>query len=141
MRTFDVRAVDPALTRPLRQRVLRPHESLEVLASHEPPGVHAVGAFTGDGELVAAGFVCPDGGPGAWRIRGMATDPAHRGQGAGAAVLAQLVEHAVAQGATRIWCNARAPAVSLYARAGLTVESGEFEIPGIGPHFVMGRRV
>ena len=138
--TFEVRAVDPAQTRPLRQRVLRPHESLEELASHEPAGVYAAGAFDGD-ELVAVGFVCPDGEPGEWRVRGMATAPEHRGRGAGAAVLAQLVEHARAQGATRVWCNARTPALSLYARAGFEPESDEFEIPGIGPHFVMARRV
>jgi GNAT superfamily N-acetyltransferase len=138
--SFDVREVDPALTRPLRQRVLRPHESLEELASHEPPGVHAVGAFAGD-ELVAVGFVCPDGEPGDWRVRGMATAPEHRGRGAGAAILEQLVEHARAQGATRVWCNARTPALGLYARAGFEPQSGEFEIPGIGPHFVMARRV
>jgi GNAT superfamily N-acetyltransferase len=140
MPAFEVRTVDPALTRPLRRRVLRPHESLAQLASHEPPGVHAVGAFAGD-ELVAVGFVCPDGEPGAWRVRGMATAPEHRGRGAGAAILAQLVEHARAQGATRVWCNARTPALGLYARAGFEPESEEFDIPGIGPHFVMARRV
>ena len=139
--SFYIRAVDPDTTRPLRQRVLRPHESLEELASHEPPGVHAVAAFTQDGELVAAGFVCPDGGPGAWRVRGMATDPQHRGQGAGAQILDRLVEHAREQGATRVWCNARTPALSLYERAGFERESEEFEIPGIGPHFVMALRV
>lgn len=133
-----VRSVDPAATRPLRRAVLRPHESLDELASHEPPGVHAVGAFDGE-ELIAAGFVCPDGGAGSWRVRGMATMPAARGRGAGSAVLAALVEHAVSEGATRIWCNARTPAVSLYARAGFEVESGEFEIDAIGPHFVMAR--
>ena len=138
--TLDVRPVDPAQTRPLRQRVLRPHESLEELASHEPPGVHAVGAFDGD-ELVAVGFVCPDGDPGDWRVRGMATAPESRGRGAGGAILEQLVEHARSQGATRVWCNARTPALSLYARAGFQPESEEFEIPGIGPHFVMARRV
>jgi GNAT superfamily N-acetyltransferase len=138
--TFEIRPVDPPQTRPLRRRVLRPHESLEELASHEPPGVHAVGAFAGD-ELVAVGFVCPDGEPGHWRVRGMATAPEFRGQGAGAAILAALVEHARAQGATRVWCNARTPALSLYARAGFQPESEEFEIPGIGPHFVMARRV
>ena len=138
--TLDVRAVDPAQTRPLRQRVLRPHESLEELASHEPPGVHAVGAFDGD-ELVAVGFVCPDGDPGDWRVRGMATAPEFRGRGAGGAILAALIDHARAQGATRVWCNARTPALSLYARAGFQPESEEFEIPGIGPHFVMARRV
>jgi ribosomal protein S18 acetylase RimI-like enzyme len=139
--TFAIRDVDPAATRPLRQRVLRPHESLEELASHEPPGVHAVAAFTDSGELVAAGFVCPDGGPGAWRVRGMATDPEHRGQGAGAQILDRLVEHAIQQGATRVWCNARTPALRLYERAGFERESEEFEIPGIGPHFVMALRV
>jgi GNAT superfamily N-acetyltransferase len=138
--TFDVRSVEPALTRPLRQRVLRPHESLEELASHEPPGVHAVGAFAG-GELIAVGFVCPDGEPGEWRVRGMATAPEHRGRGGGAAILEQLVDHARAQGATRVWCNARTPALGLYERAGFERESDEFEIPGIGPHFVMARRV
>jgi len=138
--TFEVRAVDTAQTRPLRQRVLRPHESLEELASHEPPGVYAAGAFDDD-ELVAVGFVCPDGEPGEWRVRGMATAPEHRGRGAGAAILAQLVGHARAQGATRVWCNARTSALSLYARAGFEPESDEFEIPGIGPHFVMARRV
>jgi len=138
--SFDIRAVDPVQTRALRQRVLRPHESLEELASHEPAGVHAVGAFEGH-ELVAVGFVCPDGAPGDWRVRGMATDPRHRGRGAGGAILAQLVEHARSQGATRVWCNARTPALSLYARAGFTRDSEEFEIPGIGPHFVMTLRV
>jgi ribosomal protein S18 acetylase RimI-like enzyme len=139
--SFAIRAVDPAATRPLRQRVLRPHESLEELASHEPPGVHAIAAFTDTGELVAAGFVCPDGGPGAWRVRGMATDPQHRGQGAGAQILDRLVEHAIEQGATRVWCNARTPALGLYERAGFERESEEFEIPGIGAHFVMALRV
>jgi GNAT superfamily N-acetyltransferase len=136
--SVEVRPVDPALTRPLRQRVLRPHESLEELASHEQPGAHAVGAFDGD-ELVACGFVCPDGEPGEWRVRGMATAPERRGQGTGSAVLAALVDHARAAGATRIWCNARTPAVSLYARAGFTVQSEEFDIPGIGAHFLMAR--
>jgi hypothetical protein len=40
-----------------------------------------------------------------------------------------------------VWCNARTPAVGLYERAGFAIESGEFEIEGIGPHFVMARRV
>ena len=140
MSELQIRAIDPALTRPLRQRVLRPHESLEELAGHEPAGVHAVAAFAGD-ELVACGFVCPDGGPGAWRVRGMATDERFRGRGAGAQILAELVDHARAQGATRVWCNARTPALSLYERAGFAKESDEFQIQGIGPHFVMARRV
>jgi ribosomal protein S18 acetylase RimI-like enzyme len=70
----------------------------------------------------------------------MATAPQARGKGAGAAVLDALVQHALDGGAARVWCNARTPAISLYERAGFRVVSEQFELPGIGPHFVMERR-
>jgi len=135
-----VREIPVAATRELRQAILRPHQTLEELAAHEPPDAHAVGAFHGD-QLVAVGFVAPDGNPGSWRVRGMATRPDARGRGAGSAVLAALVGHATGEGATRIWCNARKPAVSLYARAGFRIASEEFEPPDIGPHFMMERNI
>jgi len=137
--TFIIRPVALAQTRALRQAVLRPHETLEQLAAHEPAGAFAVAAFE-HGALVAVGFVGRDGGPDEWRIRGMATTPAARGRGAGTAVLDALLRHAAAAGAQRIWCNARTPARSLYERAGMRVVSGEFELPMIGPHLVMELR-
>jgi predicted GNAT family N-acyltransferase len=38
-----------------------------------------------------------------------------------------------------VWCNARTPAVGLYAREGFAIEGEEFELPEIGPHVVMTR--
>jgi ribosomal protein S18 acetylase RimI-like enzyme len=134
-----VRSVPLAQTRALRRVVLRPYLTTEELAAHEPPGAVAFGAFEGD-ELVAVGLVGREGEPGAWRIRGMATQPHARGRGAGAAVLDALVRHAAANGATSVWCNARTGAVSLYERAGLRVVSEVFEPPGIGPHVRMEMR-
>src|SRR3954454_11166419 len=81
-----VRAIPVADTRPLRQSVLRPHQTLEELAAHEPPDAFAVGVFAA-GELISVGFVAREGEPGSWRVRGMATAPEARGRGAGAAVL------------------------------------------------------
>ncbi|HEY5389728.1 MAG TPA: GNAT family N-acetyltransferase [Solirubrobacteraceae bacterium] len=133
---YVVREISPEATRGMRQAILRPHETIEELAAHEPPGAFAVGAFDGD-ELVAVGMIGPDGASGAWRIRGMATVAAVRGRGAGSAVLAALLEHAAAHGARRVWCNARTAARSLYERAGLHVVSEEFEVSPIGPHYVM----
>ena len=124
-------------TRPLRQAVLRPHQTIDDLAAHETDDAFAVGAFDGD-DLVAVGFTVEEGDPGAWRIRGMATAPAMRGRGAGSAIVAALVGHAREQGATRVWCNARVPAISLYERAGFVVETDVFEEPQIGPHVRMG---
>jgi GNAT superfamily N-acetyltransferase len=131
-----LREVPVAQTRGLRRAILRPHDSEETVAAHEPDDAFALGAFQGE-ELIAVGFVAADGAPGAWRIRGMATVTRARGEGVGGAVLAGLVEHARAAGATCVWCNARTPARSFYERAGFRATSEEFEIPGIGPHFVM----
>jgi ribosomal protein S18 acetylase RimI-like enzyme len=133
-----VRAVAPARTRSLRQAVLRPHQPAAELAAHEVAGTFAVGAFDGE-ELIAVGLIAPDGEPGGWRVRGMATATHARGRGAGTGVLQALLEHAAAHGARRVWCNARTPARGFYERAGFRVVSGEFELPGIGPHVVMER--
>ena len=138
--SFVVRSIPVGETRPLRRAVLRPHQTLAELAAHEPADAFAVGAFDGD-HLVAVGFVVPEGEPGAWRVRGMATAPAARGRGAGAAVLAALVEHAELSGAARVWANVRVGARSLYERGGFEVVSDEFELPEIGPHVVMSRLV
>jgi ribosomal protein S18 acetylase RimI-like enzyme len=134
-----VRQIPVAETRPLRQTVLRPHQSLAELSEHEPADAFAVGAFAGE-DLLSVGFVGPDGETvGSWRVRGMATDPRARGQGAGTAVLQALLRHAQAQSAQRVWCNARVRAISLYARAGFTVVSDRFELRDIGEHVVMER--
>jgi ribosomal protein S18 acetylase RimI-like enzyme len=135
---LTVRAVTLEQTRPLRQAILRPHEAIEQMAAHEPADAFAVGVFVAE-RLVAVGFIAPDGEPGGWRIRGMATAPDARRQGAGRLVLDALLSHAGEHGARRVWCNARTPARSFYEGAGLCVVSAEFELPDIGPHLVMER--
>jgi GNAT superfamily N-acetyltransferase len=134
MDQFELRPVSLAETRALRREVLRPHQTVEALAGHEPAGAVAFGAFQGS-ELVAVGLIGPDGEPGDWRVRGMASAPEIRGRGAGSAILDALVQHAIAHGATRVWCNARTRALTLYQRAGFVVASEEFEPPDIGPHY------
>jgi len=131
-----LRSIPLADTRELRRDVLRPYMTVEELAAHEPSEAVAFGAFADD-DLVAVGLVGPEGEPGDWRIRGMATKPEARGRGAGTRVLQALVQHAVDHGATRLWCNARTPALSLYQRAGFRATSEEFETPRIGPHYRM----
>ena len=133
---IELRQIPLDATRALRQEVLRPHLPVEELAGHEPAGAVAFGAFADD-ELAAVGLIGAEGEPGDWRVRGMATRPGARGRGAGTAVLQALVEHAIAHGATRVWCNARIRALTLYQRAGFVIASEEFEPPDIGPHYRM----
>ena len=125
-----------AQTRRLRQAVLRPHQTVQELGDSEPPDAFAIGAFEGE-QLVAVGLIGPEGNPGAWRVRGMATLPEVRGRGAGSAVLAALLEHARERGARQVWASVRVPARTLYERAGFVVTSDVFEPEHIGPHVIM----
>ncbi len=135
--------VDPGATVPLRRAVLRPHESdAQVAAAMADPRVLAVGVPDGD-RLLACALAqpepCPDpvegGSP--WRLRGMATDPGHRGRGLGASVLARLLAEVADRGGDVVWCNARVPAVALYERAGFAVLGEPWQEPVIGPHVRM----
>ena len=137
MAAIQVRSVPLPQTRALRHSILRPNQSIKETVAAEPDGAHAVGAFDGE-EMIAAGLIAADPErPGSWRVRGMATKAPARGRGAGTAVLTALLEHARAEGARSVWCNVRTPARALYERAGFRIVSDEFELPGIGPHFVM----
>ena len=46
-------------------------------------------------------------------------------------------EVATEQRRPSLWCNARLHAVGFYERQGWKVEGDEFDVPDIGPHFVM----
>lgn len=143
--SMRVERVAPEAVRPLRQRVLRPHQTVaeQVFTGDDDPRAAHFAAFADDGDdPIGIASITPEGGPGAFRVRGMATDPQRgRGTGAGGALLAACLEHARAAGATRVWCNARTPARGFYERYGFAVEGEEFTLPAIGPHYVMSRAV
>jgi GNAT superfamily N-acetyltransferase len=146
-----VSRVDPEVTLPLRQRVLRPHQSLEEmrLAADDDPATGAYAAFDDDGTVIGTAIVLPQEcpwrpGEPSWRLRGMATADGLRGLGVGARVLDAVIAHVAAaagpDGAI-LWCNARTPAVPFYQRAGFQPHGEVWEQPPIGPHIGMWRRV
>lgn len=139
-----IRPVTAEEVRPLRHRVLRPAQAFEdTLYAGDELAVH-LGAFDGDRLVGIASLYREDrpGGPaGGWRLRGMATDADVRGAGFGAALLDGCVAHVASAGGTEVWCNARMVAVGFYRRAGFEVVSEAFDVPGIGPHVVMVKRV
>jgi GNAT superfamily N-acetyltransferase len=121
-----VQIVRPDRARALRRTVLRPWD---------PPGsvlpgdgiadaVHFA-ALDDDGSVLSTCFVYPDDWPfplpeqaaPGWHLRQMATDPAHRGQGAGSAVLRAVIGY-VTERDGMLWCHARVPAIPFYERHG-----------------------
>src|SRR5688500_5677320 len=94
----------------------RDDEALHVIALRE-------GAVVGTCRLVFDG--------GTAKLGRMAVEPAQRGGGLGAAILAQAVAQARAAGAQRVALHAQARAVGLYERAGFAAQGARFSEAGI----------
>jgi predicted GNAT family N-acyltransferase len=135
---MEVREIAAADSTDLRRRVLR--GGLDVPPLGDAVGAVHLGAYDGP-TLVATGNIVkePSGHPSEtwWRIRGMATEPYRRGQGAGRLVLDALLHHAKTHGGGGVWLNARTPARAFYARAGFENDGEEWDDPQIGPHVRM----
>jgi GNAT superfamily N-acetyltransferase len=118
----------------LRWRVLRPGRSpnsAHFEGDDLPTTIH-LGAFAGERLLGIATLIEKDG----LQLRGMATEPDARGSGAGAAVVREA-ERIARESGLALWCNARAVALGFYEKMGWRIEGDEFDVPDVGPHFVM----
>jgi predicted GNAT family N-acyltransferase len=142
-RTVTVDEVPAEATYPLRAAVLRPDGGEITWAGDEDPATFHLAARTAAGQVV--GVVRFHPAPCAWRpasrapwqLRGMATDPAVRGAGAGRALVIEALAQLTARGADLLWCDARVSAAGFYERMRFTVVTGEYDKPGIGPHVGM----
>ena len=141
-----VRPVTAAETRPLRQRILRPHQRPEQLVypHDDAPETLHVAAFDGDAMVGTATIHLephPHTHAPAWRLRGMAVVPELRRRGCGARLVDACIAHVRAHGGTLVWCNARVSAAPFYDSLGFVREGDAFELPEIGPHFLMKREL
>ncbi|MET0401314.1 MAG: GNAT family N-acetyltransferase [Cystobacter sp.] len=145
MTPYELRRIPAAQTRHLRHVVLRPHQRPEELVypgDDAPDTVHLELLVGGEQLGVASLYKESRPGSGAsteWRLRGMAVLANSQGRGHGAALLQACIDHATRQGGSRLWCNARTTASGFYRRLNFEVEGDVFELPGIGPHYLMWR--
>lgn len=142
----EIRAITAAETRPLRQQVLRPQQRVEELVfgcDAHPEALH-LGAFH-RGQLVGITSVAPEPMPGGadadgvWQMRGMAVLPGAQGQGVGRAIVEACLAHLRSKAAQRLWFNARTGAVPFYRVLGFETVGDEFDVPTVGPHYLMTR--
>ena len=73
----------------------------------------------------------------AYQLRGMATREEFRGKGIGNQLVNFAIVYMRGQKVNYIWCNARKKAVRFYQGLGFEIISGEFDVHGIGPHYVL----
>jgi len=142
-----IRQISAAVTRPLRQAILRPHQRVEELVypGDDSPDAAHFGAFL-DGELIGIASVYhepphDETDEKAWRLRGMAVVSRLHRNGIGSLLLRACVDHARQHGGTTMWFNARTPAVPFYQAHGFQVRGREFLLPNIGPHYFMWKEI
>ncbi len=144
---INISFITAEATRPLRRVVLRPAQPPEesLYPGDDAPDTLHLGARLND-ETVGVASVYHESPPGeedsgAWRLRGMAIRTELQRQGYGKALLEGCFAYVSAQGGSTLWCNARATAADFYRAFGFEVVGEEYELPGIGMHYMMRRRL
>jgi GNAT superfamily N-acetyltransferase len=140
--TIEVRVASADEIRELRLAVLRPNAERVPSAYDLMPETVHIGAFDGE-RVVGCASVFPDpyvDEPNAWRLRGMAVDPAYQGQGIGRLVLDAATAAAEQAGAPSIWANGRVSAMAFYQRLGWDAVGDVFDYgPASLPHLTIIR--
>lgn len=129
----------------LRKEILRKGMTL----SHKMPGdedresLH-LGVFYKE-ELVCVGSFMKnkkDGFSGVqYQLRGMATSESAQGMGFGKLLMNQAEKLLKQDEVDLIWCNARTGATGFYQKLGYKIVGEEFDVPQVGPHFVMYKKI
>ena len=76
-----------------------------------------------------------------FQIRGMAVLEDYQGKGYGAQLVNVAESYCLDLGANLIWFNARERAVAFYQKLNYKIIGDSFEIPNVGIHFVMYKKI
>ena len=137
MSNLHIEQIRPELTWKLRQQVMYSEKKVTEMAMAEDQEGYHYAAFK-DNYIVAVVSLFQEGTD--FQFRKFAVDNTVQGQGIGKALLEYIVNLAIAEGAIRIWCNARVAAIGFYAKYGFTVNGDIFTKNGID-YQVMEKRV
>lgn len=142
---MKIRGISSAETLALRSQVLRPGRDISACKfdGDDAPETRHFGAVDRQDNILGVVSVYRQDNLAipasdiSYQIRAMAIAPACRGQGLGNLLLTAAVNYAKSCCASLIWANARSSAIGFYTKAGFSVESEEFMIDGVGPHYLV----
>jgi len=110
-----IEQIRPELTWKLRQKVLYPAEHVSRMKMDEDDNGYHFAAFHNN-YIVAVVSLFINGTD--FQFRKFAVDETMQGQGVGGQLLSYITDFAIAEGATRLWCNARISAIGFYLKYG-----------------------
>ena len=141
---IQITVINVAETLPLRQQILRPGgepSSCQFLGDTDHSTQHLGAYLHGDLVGIVSVYARSHQGLGnhGFQLRAMAVAEAARGKQVGLKLLRAAEEAAFAAGADYLWANARANALGFYEKAGFRVVGDEFDIEGVGAHWLVFR--
>jgi GNAT superfamily N-acetyltransferase len=128
----EVIEIDAVATHPLRRSVLRdgtPSDRVVFDGDEQTSTFHL--AVPGDEGLIGIATWMERRYPdlpalGGYQLRGMATDPGHRGRGVATVLLTEGLERCGRRGAEVVWARARISALGFYERHGFETRGPEY---------------
>lgn len=76
-----------------------------------------------------------------YRLRGMAVLENYQGKGIGKKLITKAITLLKNRKVDVLWCNARIIAINFYKKIGFKVKGSVFDIPLIGSHYVMYKKI
>ena len=76
-----------------------------------------------------------------YRLRGMATDSSFQRRGYATYLIQESFKELKKRNCDMLWCNARLVAVEFYKYNGFKIIGNLFDIPAIGPHYYMYKKI
>ncbi len=140
---IHIEEVNVEIVLPVRQAVLRsgkPREECFFEGDYAEETIHL--ALYKDEEVQAIATILKDKSEklksnNQFHLRGMAVIPEAQGKGLGKHLLLYAEDLIMQQSPTVLWFNARTSAVKFYQKNNFEVFGKEFDIPTVGPHFLM----
>lgn len=143
--SIQIKKISSSATYPIRHRVLRPGKPLEscYFDGDDLTSTLHWGAFEND-TLIGVASVFKTSHPDfpettQYQLRGMAVLDTWQGKGIGHCLL-EMIEKDLGEAAVGLWFNARSHAVPFYEKMAYIRMGSEFQIPDVGPHYVMTKK-
>ena len=140
---MNVRQIDSKDTHQIRNLVLRPGLPVETcyFDGDDDEMTFHLGAFIDDKLASVASFYFNNSekftNEYQFQLRGMATLEKHRGKGLSRSLLETAFPIILRNHVNLLWCNARTESVGFYEKVGFNIEGDEFNIEGVGKHYLM----
>jgi GNAT superfamily N-acetyltransferase len=112
---MHIEQIRPELTWKLRQQILYPAETVSQMKMDEDDNGYHFAAFHNN-YIVAVVSLFQKGSD--FQFRKFAVEENMQGKGVGKELLTYIQNFAIAEGAKRIWCNARLSAIGFYSKMG-----------------------